>query len=112
MVVTSKYREIGILKAMGATPREVKWIFVLEGLVLAVIGCLVGVPLGVGVLELMSNLKSVGPGGRIEQVFELEIDPLLILAACVIAITTGAIASYFPARRAAQVDPMQVIRGS
>lgn len=112
MVVTSKYREIGILKAMGATPQEVKWIFVLEGLMLAVIGCLVGVPLGVAVLELLGNLKSVGPGGRVEQVFQLEIDPLLIVAACVIAITTGAIASYFPARRAAQVDPMQVIRGS
>jgi lipoprotein-releasing system permease protein len=112
MVVTSKYREIGILKAMGATPREIQSIFVLEGLMLAVIGCLVGIPLGIAVLELMGNIKAVGPGGRIEQVFTLEVDPVLLAAACAIAITTGAIASYFPARRAGQVDPMQVIRGS
>lgn len=112
MVVTSKYREIGILKAMGATPKEIQWIFVLEGLLLAMIGCVVGIPLGVGLLELMAGIRSVGPGGRVEQVFNIEIDPLLLIGACVIAIGTGAIASFFPARRAGQVDPMQVIRGS
>ncbi len=112
MVVTSKYREIGILKAMGATPQEIQWIFVLEGLMLAAIGCAVGLPLGVGLLKLMAGIRSVGPGGRAEQVFSIEIDPWLLVGASVIAIGTGAIASYFPARRAGQVDPMQVIRGS
>jgi ABC-type lipoprotein release transport system permease subunit len=112
MVVTSKYREIGILKAMGATPREVQSIFVLEGLMLAVIGCFVGVPLGVGLLRLMASIRSVGPGGRVEQVFTIDIDPWLLFGACVVAIGTGAVASFFPARRAGQVDPMQVIRGS
>jgi lipoprotein-releasing system permease protein len=112
MVVTSKYREIGILKAMGATPREVQSIFVLEGLLLAMIGCVVGIPLGVGLLQLMASIKSMGPDGRVEQVFTIYIDPALLFGACVVAITTGAIASFFPARRAGQVDPMQVIRGS
>jgi ABC-type lipoprotein release transport system permease subunit len=112
MVVTSKYREIGILKAMGATPREVQWIFVLEGLMLAVIGCFVGIPLGIGLLRLLANIRSMGPDGRFEPVFTIEIEPALLVGACVVAIVTGAIASYFPARRAGQVDPMQVIRGS
>lgn len=112
MVVTSKYREIGILKAMGATPREIQWIFVLEGLMLAIIGCCVGIPLGIGLLRLLGNIRSVGPDGRSEPVFNIEIDPMLLLGATAVAITTGAIASYFPARRAGQVDPMQVIRGS
>jgi lipoprotein-releasing system permease protein len=112
MVVTSKYREIGILKAMGATPREVQWIFVLEGLMLAVIGCFVGIPLGIGLLQLLAGIRSMGPDGRIESVFTIEIEPGLLVGACVVAIVTGAIASYFPARRAGQVDPMQVIRGS
>jgi lipoprotein-releasing system permease protein len=112
MVVTSKYREIGILKAMGATPREVQSIFVLEGLILAVIGCFVGIPLGIGLLRLLSNIRSMGPDGRIEAVFTIQIEPGLLVGACVVAIVTGAIASYFPARRAGQVDPMQVIRGS
>lgn len=112
MVVTSKYREIGILKAMGATPREIQWIFVMEGLLLAVMGCVVGIPAGIGVLKLLAGIRTVGPDGKIDAPFLIEIEPGLLLAAALIAITTGAIASFFPARKAGQVDPMQVIRGS
>ncbi len=112
MVVTSKYREIGILKAMGATPREIQSIFVLEGLMLAFIGCLVGVPLGVLLLRGLAAIRSVGPDGRVDAPFLIEIDPMLLLGASAVAIGVGAIASFFPARRAGQVDPMQVIRGN
>ncbi len=112
MVVTSKYREIGILKAMGATPREIQSIFVIEGLLLAVVGCLVGIPLGIGLLTALGRVRTVGPDGRMDSPFFIEIDPMLLLGASLVAIGVGAIAAYFPARRAGQVDPMQVIRGS
>jgi lipoprotein-releasing system permease protein len=112
MVVTSKYREIGILKAMGATPGEIQSIFVLEGLLLAFVGCLVGVPLGVVLLKALAAIRSVGPDGRVDAPFLIEIDPILLIGASLVAIATGAVASFFPARRAGQVDPMQVIRGS
>ena len=112
MVVTSKYREIGILKAMGATPGEIQSIFVLEGLLLAFIGCLVGVPLGVFLLKGLAAIRSVGPDGRVDAPFLIEIDPALLIGASLVAIGTGAVASFFPARRAGQVDPMQVIRGT
>ena len=112
MVVTSKYREIGILKAMGATPGEIQSIFVLEGLLLAFVGCLVGVPLGVVLLKALAAIRAVGPDGRVDAPFLIEIDPMLLLGASLVAIATGAVASFFPARRAGQIDPMQVIRGS
>lgn len=112
MVVTSKYREIGILKAMGATPREIQSIFVFEGLLLAVVGCMVGVPAGVGLLKLLASVRTVGPDGRVDAPFLIVIEPMLLVGASLTAIATGAVASYFPARRAGQVDPMQVIRGS
>jgi len=112
MVVTSKYREIGILKAMGATPTEIQRIFVLEGCLLAVVGCLVGVPLGVLLLRGLAAIRTVGPDGRVDAPFLIEIDPMLLLGASLVAIATGAIASFFPARRAGRIDPMQVIRGS
>lgn len=112
MVVTSKYREIGILKAMGATPREIQSIFVIEGLLLAMVGCLVGIPLGIGLLTALGKVRTVGPDGRVDSPFFIEIDPMLLLGASLVAIGVGAIAAYFPARRAGQVDPMQVIRGS
>ena len=85
---------------------------VLEGLFLAVLGCLAGVPLGVLLLKGLAAIRSVGPDGRVDAPFLIEIDPMLLLGASVVAIVTGAVASYFPARRAGQVDPIQVIRGS
>jgi len=112
MVVTSKYREIGILKAMGATPGEIKQIFVLEGLLLAIVGCFVGVPLGVLLLKGLAAIRTVGPDGRVDAPFLIIIEPSVLIGASIVAIVVGAIASYFPARRAGQVDPIQVIRGA
>ncbi len=112
MVVTSKYREIGILKAMGATPADIQRIFVIEGVLLALVGCLVGVPLGVGLLELLASVRSVGPDGRVDAPFLIQIEPAVLVGASLVALVTGGIASFFPARRAGQVDPMQVIRGN
>lgn len=112
MVVTSKYREIGILKAMGATPTDIQRIFVIEGVLLALVGCLVGVPLGVGLLELLASVRTVGPDGRVDAPFLIQIEPAVLIGASLVALVTGGIASFFPARRAGQVDPMQVIRGN
>lgn len=112
MSVTGKYREIGILKAMGATPGEIQTIFVLEGFLLAILGCCAGVPLAVALLEALASVRSVSPDGRATPVFDIEIVPSLLVGASLVAIITGAIAAYFPARRAGAVDPMQVIRGA
>lgn len=112
MSVTGKYREIGILKAMGATPQEIQTIFVVEGFLLAVLGCCAGVPLAVALLEALANVRSVGPDGKVSPVFDIEIVPSLLLGASAIAVATGAVAAWFPARRAGGVDPMQVIRGA
>jgi lipoprotein-releasing system permease protein len=112
MSVTGKYREIGILKAMGATPVEIQSIFVFEGFLLAVLGCGVGIPAGIGLLKALAQVRAPGPDGRIQQVFLIDIDPVLLAGAAAIAVTVGVIAAFFPARRAANVDPMVVIRGA
>jgi len=112
MSVTGKFREIGILKAMGATPGEIQTIFVLEGFLLAVLGCLVGIPVGIALLNALSSIRAPGAGGRMTQVFNIQIDPGLLAFAAAVAITVGVVAAFFPARRAGGVDPMQVIRGS
>jgi lipoprotein-releasing system permease protein len=112
MSVTGKFREIGILKAMGATPQEIQTIFVVEGFLLAVLGCVAGVPLAIVLLEALANVRSIGPDGRAAAVFDIEILPSVLLGASAIAVLTGAIAAWFPARRAGSVDPMQVIRGA
>jgi lipoprotein-releasing system permease protein len=112
MSVTGKYREIGILKAMGATPGEIQTIFVVEGFLLAVLGCGVGIPAGIAILEALRNVRAPGPGGRLTEVFLIQIDPWLLAGAAAVAVTVGVVAAFFPARRAGGVDPMQVIRGT
>lgn len=112
MSVTGKYREIGILKAMGAKPAEIQSIFVVEGFLLAVLGCGVGIPAGIAILTALGKVRAPGPGGKLTQVFLVEIDPWLLAGAAGVAVTVGVIAAFFPARRAASVDPMQVIRGT
>lgn len=112
MSVTGKYREIGILKAMGATPPEIQSIFVVEGFLLAVLGCSVGIPAGIGLLQALAQIRAPGSGGRMQSVFEISIDPVLLAGAAAVAITVGVVAAFFPARRAAGVDPMEVIRGA
>jgi lipoprotein-releasing system permease protein len=112
MAVTGKFREIGILKAMGATPAEIQTIFVVEGFLLAVLGCLVGIPAGIGILQALASVRAPGPGGRVTQLFAIQIDPWLLAGAAAVAVTVGVVAAFFPARRAGNVDPMQVIRGS
>jgi len=97
---------------MGATPPEIQSIFVVEGFLLAVLGCCVGIPAGIGLLEPLAQIRAPGPGGRVQPVFEISIDPVLLAGAAAVAITVGVVAAFFPARRAAGVDPMEVIRGA
>jgi ABC-type antimicrobial peptide transport system permease subunit len=73
---------------------------------------MVGVPLGVLLLKGLAAIRVVGPDGRVDSPFLIIIEPSVLLGASLVAIVVGAIASYFPARRAGQVDPMQVIRGA
>ena len=63
-------------------------------------------------LEGLANVRSIGPDGRATPVFDIEILPSVLLGASAIAVLTGAIAAWFPARQAGSVDPMQVIRGA
>jgi lipoprotein-releasing system permease protein len=112
MSVTGKYREIGILKAMGATPAEIQTIFVVEGFLLAILGCFVGIPAGIAILQGLGSIRAPGPGGREQAVFLIQIDPWLLAGAAAVAVTVGVAAAFLPARRAGAVDPMQVIRGS
>jgi ABC-type antimicrobial peptide transport system permease subunit len=99
-VVSQRTREIGIRSALGAEPRQLSKMFLLDGLVLSAIGAVVGLVAATAVGRLMSSLLfGVGP-----------MDATAYVAAVVVTIAAAALASYVPARRAANIDPVETLK--
>lgn len=112
VLVTNKLREIGILKAMGATRRQIRTIFAIQGAVLGGMGAVLGSGLGVLLVVGLSSIRVVQAGtGRLGPLFPFEIWPELIVVTVISSTLLGLLAAVIPARRAANVDPMEVIRG-
>jgi predicted permease len=98
--VSQRTREIGIRAALGAQQGELQRLFVRRGLVLAAVGVAIGAGLAAGVTRLMSTLLyGITP-----------LDPLTYAVVSVVLCVATVIASYLPARRAASVDPVVVLR--
>jgi lipoprotein-releasing system permease protein len=112
VLVTNKLTEIGILKAMGATRRQIRTIFALQGTMLATFGGLIGTGLGMLLVEGLSRIEVEKAGtGRVEGLFPFALTPELIIGTIVMAALLGFLAALLPAKQAAEVDPIEVIRG-
>ncbi len=98
--VTERTREIGLRLAVGAVEREVLLQFLIEAVVLSALGGVVGV--------LLATAASWG-GARLMQV-PYVFDPTINAVALVFAAAIGMVFGYFPARRAAQMDPIEALR--
>ena len=98
--VTERTREIGIRLAIGALEREVLLQFLIEAVVLAALGGLVGLVLATVASLLLTQLMSL------PWVF----DPVINVASFVFAAVIGVVFGYFPARRAARLDPIEALR--
>ncbi len=106
--VVQKSKEIGILRAMGASRGQIMRVFLLQGAVLGLAGSLFGSAIGGLAIHLWSVLVT-GPDGK--PLFVLEADPMLFAAAAVLATITGLLAAVAPALRGARLDPVVAIRG-
>lgn len=105
--VVQRSREIGILRAMGASTRDVLAAFLIQGGVVGLSGSILGCALG-GALAIAFPRLVAGPSG--EPLFVVSPTPGLFLASAAIALGTGVLAAVFPARRAARLDPAVAIR--
>jgi lipoprotein-releasing system permease protein len=106
--VVQKSKEIGILRAMGASQGQIMRVFLLQGSALGLGGSLVGSALGAAAIVLWGVMVK-NPDGT--PLFPLELDPRLFIASTVLATLTGLAAAVIPALRGARLDPVVAIRG-
>ncbi len=98
--VTERTREIGIRLAIGARENDVLTQFLVEAMVLSLIGGLLGIITGVGVALLVSSYTSVST----------RINEMIILTAFLFSGGVGVFFGYYPARKAAALDPIEALR--
>ncbi|MGV2974455.1 ABC transporter permease [Roseibium alexandrii] len=111
-IVHEKARDIAILKSLGFPEPDIQQIFVLEGLVIGVLGALVGSALGFGLSTYLATIK-------FEVTTDIEMTRLPIyfshvhyVIASGLALLSAGIAGFVPARKAAALNPVDIIRGA
>ena len=105
--VVQKQKEIGILRAMGATPRRVMSVFLLQGGFYGLLGSALGSGLSLALLNFFSSFSRNADGTLL---ISPDIEPSVVAWACALALVVGLLAAALPARRAASMDPVQAIR--
>jgi len=98
--VTERTREIGIRQSVGATPNDIRMQFLTEALLLSLVGGLIGVITGIGgswLFGVMGDMRTV-------------VAPVSIVVAFSSAAAVGVFFGYYPANKAAMLDPIEALR--
>lgn len=112
MVVMEKRRDIAILQSMGATRRGIRRIFLIKGCVIGAVGTVLGVLLGFGICLLIQRYQFIELP---RDVFLVSTVPVSISASSFALVAAASLlicllASIYPARQAARLDPVEIIR--
>jgi lipoprotein-releasing system permease protein len=110
MIVVEKHREIAILKAMGATGKAVTRIFMLNGLVIGVVGTVIGIPLGYSFCWAIQTFYTLPGDVYYLSRIPVNIKTVDVLTVAVSAITITFLATIHPCRQAARLDPAEALR--
>jgi putative ABC transport system permease protein len=98
--VTERTREIGIRKAIGATPRDILLQFLIESSIISLIGGIIGIGLGVGGSSILSQVAG----------WNTIVNPTAIIAALVVSGGVGIFFGIYPASKAAALHPIEALR--
>ncbi len=110
MIVNEKQREIAILKAMGATPQSIMRIFMLNGVVIGLVGTGIGVPLGYFFLWLIQNYWTFDASVYYISRIPVHILPLDVALVATSAILISFAATFYPSWQATKLDPVSALR--
>jgi lipoprotein-releasing system permease protein len=112
LMVMEKTRDIGILMAIGATPRTINRVFFFQGALIGVIGTALGVLLGLGWCALANAFKLIKIPVDIYQIsfVPFRLRPLDLVLIVGVTLLISFVSTLFPARRAAKVDPVVALK--
>lgn len=113
MTVTllERTKEIGIMRTIGAAPKDIKWLFVAESIVVGFLGGVSGIVMGVSlgvVINFLLNLAASQFGGQAVQLFSFPLGFLVFIA--IFSAVVGYLTGIFPAKRASTLNPLDAIR--
>ena len=110
--VMERTREIGIMKAIGADNKDVMLIFIIEGMLVSIVGGIIGLFLGYfgsqGITSLLSSNSMMGGGGGIS--FSPIISISSVILAVGVSLIVGIFSSLYPAWKAARMSPIEAVR--
>jgi len=120
MIVSEKYRDIGVMKSLGASNNGVMSIFVGYGLLLGVVGCVLGTVLGLWITANINEIEQFLTYVRGRQIFPRDVyyfkeiptnvEALNVVVVNLGAVTTAVLFSVLPAWRAARLHPVRALR--
>lgn len=110
IAVKERTREIGVRKAMGATPNSIVGLILQESILITSIAGYMGVLVGVGILEGLNYILQM-VGEDIGYFSNPQVDFPVIISAVIVLIVSGTLAGLFPALRAARIKPVEALRG-
>jgi ABC-type antimicrobial peptide transport system permease subunit len=99
-LASERTREVGIRMALGAQSRDVIWLFLRNGIRLALAGTLLGLAGALGLTRLLGHLVSGFPGS----------DPWIVIGIATVLVGVALLACWLPARGATKVNPIQALR--
>jgi len=110
MIVTEKQKEIAILKAMGATRKSIRRIFMLNGLIIGLSGPAIGIPLGYAFLWLIQTFWTLDPTVYYISRIPVHVQAMDVLLVAGSAIVISFAATVYPSLQAAKLEPVAALR--
>ena len=110
MIVTEKQKEIAILKAMGATRKSIRHIFMLNGLIIGLSGTAIGIPLGYAFLWLIQTFWTFDPTVYYISRIPVHVQAMDVLLVAGSAIVISFAATVYPSLQAAKLEPVAALR--
>lgn len=111
MTIYEKMKDIAILKAIGFSGKDVTKIFMVQAITIGLVGGLVGLVIGFSLSYALTFVPFKSEALINIDHLPVNFDPMHYVAALLFGILTTSLAGYFPSRRAAKVDPVEIIRG-